>query len=119
MQQIYPTATPKPYECTLHPGDAIYFPNQWWHATINLDRYTAFISTFTTEHNYEAASDVAKQRSPSAAAADGATTSISDSRSQWRRTSTSKGSTPPENDIGWRQMESHEDETANKFDQEL
>ena len=38
------------YECTLDPGDVIYFPNHWWHATINLDRYTAFISTFTNEH---------------------------------------------------------------------
>jgi hypothetical protein len=25
--------------------------DRWWHATINLDPYTAFISTFTTEHN--------------------------------------------------------------------
>jgi len=41
----------KPVECTLHPGDWIYFPDGWWHATINLDPYTAFISTFTTEHN--------------------------------------------------------------------
>ena len=40
----------KYYECTLHPGDLIYFPDMWWHATINLDRYTAFVSTFTQEH---------------------------------------------------------------------
>jgi Cupin-like domain len=38
-------------ECTLDPGDVIYFPDHWWHATINLDPYTAFVSTFTTEHN--------------------------------------------------------------------
>jgi hypothetical protein len=24
--------------------------DRWWHATINLDPYTAFLSTFTTEH---------------------------------------------------------------------
>jgi len=39
-----------PLECTLHPGDLIYFPNMWWHATINIDDYTAFVSTFTQEH---------------------------------------------------------------------
>lgn len=33
------------YECTLHPGDVIYFPNLWWHATLNLD-FGLFISTF-------------------------------------------------------------------------
>ena len=38
------------YECTIHPGDVIYFPTHWWHATINLDPYTVFVSTFTTEH---------------------------------------------------------------------
>ena len=50
MEYVYPTVTVKPMECTLNPGDLIYFPNHWWHATINLDPYTAFISTFTTEH---------------------------------------------------------------------
>jgi hypothetical protein len=38
------------YECTLLPGDLLYFPNNWYHATINLDPYTAFVSSFTTEH---------------------------------------------------------------------
>jgi hypothetical protein len=40
----------RPYECTLDTGDLIYFPDMWWHATINLDAYTAFVSTFTQEH---------------------------------------------------------------------
>jgi len=40
----------RPLECTLHPGDLIYFPDMWWHATINIDDYTAFVSTFTQEH---------------------------------------------------------------------
>ena len=39
-----------PWECTLQPGDMVYFPDGWHHATINLDTYTVFVSTFTTEH---------------------------------------------------------------------
>lgn len=50
MEYVYPTLQKKPYECTLDPGDIIYFPNEWHHATINLDVYTAFVSTFTQEH---------------------------------------------------------------------
>ena len=33
------------YECTLRPGEVIYFPDKWWHATLNLDT-SVFISTF-------------------------------------------------------------------------
>jgi hypothetical protein len=40
----------RPLECTLEPGDILYFPDMWYHATINLDPYTAFVSTFTQEH---------------------------------------------------------------------
>jgi hypothetical protein len=40
----------RPLECTLYPGDLVYFPDMWWHATLNLDDYTAFVSTFTQEH---------------------------------------------------------------------
>lgn len=36
---------PKLTECTLDPGDIIYFPDKWWHATLNLDK-SVFISTF-------------------------------------------------------------------------
>lgn len=42
----------RPYECTLFPGEMIYFPDKWHHATINLDAYTVFVSTFTTEHGF-------------------------------------------------------------------
>jgi hypothetical protein len=42
----------RPLECTLGEGDLVYFPNMWWHATINLDPYTAFVSTFTQEHTF-------------------------------------------------------------------
>jgi Cupin-like domain len=50
MHDIYPYIQPKPWQCTVLPNEALYFPHAWWHATINLDRYTAFVSTFTTEH---------------------------------------------------------------------
>ena len=36
----------KPFECTIHPGEMIYFPDRWHHATINLDSYTCFVSSF-------------------------------------------------------------------------
>jgi ribosomal protein L16 Arg81 hydroxylase len=51
MEYVYAAASARPYECSLNPGDIIYFPDQWWHATINLDPYTVFVSTFTTEHD--------------------------------------------------------------------
>jgi len=35
----------KLYECTIRPGEAIYFPPSWWHATLNVDT-AVFISTF-------------------------------------------------------------------------
>jgi len=43
----YPTLSgpEMPYECTLYPGEAIYFPDHWWHGTLNLDS-SVFISTF-------------------------------------------------------------------------
>lgn len=41
----------KLWECTIHPGDAIYFPNKWWHTTVNLDMYTAFVSQFYETKN--------------------------------------------------------------------
>jgi len=45
--QDYPSVKKemKLYECTIHPGEAIYFPDKWWHATLNLDT-SVFISTF-------------------------------------------------------------------------
>jgi hypothetical protein len=36
----------KPFECVLHPFDVIYFPDRWWHATLNIDPIVVFISTF-------------------------------------------------------------------------
>eukprot|EP00802_Teleaulax_amphioxeia_P026983 Tamp_28188.p1 GENE.Tamp_28188~~Tamp_28188.p1 ORF type:complete len:121 (+),score=5.67 Tamp_28188:324-686(+) len=36
----------KLYECTIGPGEALYFPDHWWHATLNIGD-TVFMSTFT------------------------------------------------------------------------
>merc|ERR1712086_70453 len=36
----------KPLECTVHPGEIIYFPAKWMHGILNLDSWTVFISTF-------------------------------------------------------------------------
>jgi hypothetical protein len=33
-------------ECTIRPGELLYFPANWPHATLNLDAYTSFASTF-------------------------------------------------------------------------
>ncbi|GBG27343.1 Bifunctional lysine-specific demethylase and histidyl-hydroxylase NO66 [Hondaea fermentalgiana] len=49
VRTVYPhlTESAKPsHECVLEPGDVIYFPNSWMHATLNLDNYTAFVATF-------------------------------------------------------------------------
>ena len=35
----------RPMECILDPLDVIYFPDRWWHATLNVDT-VVFISTF-------------------------------------------------------------------------
>ncbi|NXS29253.1 JMJD8 protein, partial [Pomatostomus ruficeps] len=47
LQNTYPTLPPgqRPLECTLRPGEVLYFPDRWWHATLNLDT-SVFISTF-------------------------------------------------------------------------
>lgn len=45
MYRRYQFAQPFLYECTLYPGDIIFFPNLWWHATLNLD-FAIFLSTF-------------------------------------------------------------------------
>ena len=33
-------------ECTLLPGEILFFPPHWHHGVVNLDAYTAFVSTF-------------------------------------------------------------------------
>lgn len=36
-------------ECTVSEGEAIYLPHGWYHATLNLEPYNAFMSVFTRE----------------------------------------------------------------------
>ncbi|CAK8694413.1 unnamed protein product [Clavelina lepadiformis] len=38
-------ASEKIYECVLKPGEIIYFPDKWWHATLNVEA-SVFMSTF-------------------------------------------------------------------------
>ena len=45
IDRRFRTKQPLLYECTLNPGDMIFFPNLWWHATLNLD-FAIFLSTF-------------------------------------------------------------------------
>ena len=30
----------RPLRCVQSPGDVLYFPDEWWHATMNLDAPT-------------------------------------------------------------------------------
>jgi hypothetical protein len=46
--QVGPSSK-KPWECTVSRGEMIYFPDHWHHATVNLEKYTVFVSSFTTE----------------------------------------------------------------------
>ena len=45
IERRYKDKQPFLYECTLYPSDIIFFPNLWWHATLNLD-FAIFLSTF-------------------------------------------------------------------------
>ena len=47
-ENVYPTLQDHelPLECTCEPGEALYLPHDWWHATLNLDPYTCFMATF-------------------------------------------------------------------------
>eukprot|EP01026_Neomeris_dumetosa_P078475 TRINITY_DN84912_c0_g1_i2.p3 TRINITY_DN84912_c0_g1~~TRINITY_DN84912_c0_g1_i2.p3 ORF type:complete len:135 (-),score=6.29 TRINITY_DN84912_c0_g1_i2:167-571(-) len=35
-------------DCIIGPGELLYFPSEWWHATINLGE-TVFVSSFGTQ----------------------------------------------------------------------
>ena len=37
------------FSCIVNEGEIIYVPPNWWHATLNLESYNAFVSTFTRE----------------------------------------------------------------------
>ena len=34
------------FDCTIAPGEVLYFPSQWMHATLNKDDYNFFVSVF-------------------------------------------------------------------------
>ncbi|XP_005095148.1 jmjC domain-containing protein 8 [Aplysia californica] len=42
-QELHPLE--RPLECTISKGELIYFPDRWWHGTLNIDT-SVFISTF-------------------------------------------------------------------------
>jgi Cupin-like domain len=48
LEQVYPTLSEaeRPLECTIVPGEVLYFPAHWHHAIVNVAAYTAFMSTF-------------------------------------------------------------------------
>uniref|UniRef100_A0A183CN83 JmjC domain-containing protein n=1 Tax=Globodera pallida TaxID=36090 RepID=A0A183CN83_GLOPA len=50
--QVLPTVSVKerPLDCLLKPGELIYFPDKWWHATLNA-KTSVFISTFLSPLN--------------------------------------------------------------------
>ena len=41
-----PSLYPNIYYCIIHPGDVLYFPNKWLHATYNIEAYNFFVSLF-------------------------------------------------------------------------
>lgn len=51
LNAVYPTLPSEraPLECTCLPGETLYIPSQWWHATLNLDPWTVFVSSFILE----------------------------------------------------------------------
>ena len=34
------------YDCVLGEGEVLYLPGQWWHATMNQDPFTLWVTTF-------------------------------------------------------------------------
>lgn len=42
QQQLYP---PNTFDCTLGPGEVLFIPDLWWHATLNIGE-TVFVSMF-------------------------------------------------------------------------
>ena len=51
VHRQYPILTEQHFaqllECTIKPGEMLYFPSGWWHGVLNLDPWTSFVSTFT------------------------------------------------------------------------
>jgi len=47
-EDVYPTLPDRDdiYDCTISPGELLFFPSQFLHATLNLDAYNVFMSLF-------------------------------------------------------------------------
>ena len=50
----------EPLQCTLRPGEALYFPSGWWHTTLNLDQ-SVFVSAFVNERAAPAAAELRRR----------------------------------------------------------
>lgn len=50
LEEVYPSLadSERPLECVIKPGEVLYFPDMWYHATLNLND-TVFMSTFVLE----------------------------------------------------------------------
>ena len=52
VRDVLPTLPPhrRPrHDCVLGPGEVLYFPPNWWHATLNEDAHTVFVSSFASD----------------------------------------------------------------------
>ena len=52
VRDVLPTLPPhrRPrHDCVLGPGEVLYFPPSWWHATLNEDAHTVFVSSFASD----------------------------------------------------------------------
>ena len=45
----WPWDSPGVTACVLRPCEVLYVPGSWYHATLNLDAYNVFVSTFVRE----------------------------------------------------------------------
>ena len=67
IADVLPTlarATRPAYDCVLGPGELLFFPKDWWHATLNLDAHTVFVSTFADDTQEEGASAAPRLTDP-------------------------------------------------------
>jgi len=46
VTEVLPSIREPVIDCVIEPGELLFFPAGWWHATLNLDDHTVFVSTF-------------------------------------------------------------------------
>lgn len=57
VNSVLPTlGKPPDLDCVLGPTELLFFPKDWWHATLNLDEYNVFVSTFVSDELHDAPS---------------------------------------------------------------